>query len=190
MSVPPYLYADGPADSDTPTIVCIHSNPAGNGVWQPFIDAIDGRLSVLVLSIPGHGDHATFNEVAEAIVQNIQYLLGSVHGPIYLLGESLGGNLAVQIAHTHRKLISRVYVLDAPLSSDKFTTNQFVVHDSVNELQKIIDCMSANDEFQFAIIHNSNNTVVNWDHILKTERTRVRDMIVVNNSAEQLAKLF
>jgi len=107
-------------------VICLHGNSVDNRIWEPLQEMANTKMQVIAISLPGHGGHTltgpiTFDEAANMIYEAILGMKINEHEWVCLLGASLGGHLAVQIAHINhlaKRAVSIVelYIFGAPLN--------------------------------------------------------------------------
>lgn len=90
-------------------IVLLHGWGSGSKSWQPLIPTLQNIANVIALDLPGFGESASIPEFTlDAVVQLIAAQLPE---KCVLIGWSLGGMLAVQIAARYPQKISRLITL-------------------------------------------------------------------------------
>jgi malonyl-CoA O-methyltransferase len=90
-------------------IVLLHGWGSGSQSWQPLIPALQNIANVIALDLPGFGESEAIPEFTlDAVVQLIAARLPE---KCVLIGWSLGGMLAVQIAARYPQKISRLITL-------------------------------------------------------------------------------
>ena len=105
-----------------PTVMLLHGVGTSGWMWRRLVEAIEGELHVLIVDLPGHGDSAattwlSMQDTASAVVAVIA---DRAHGgTAHLVGLSLGGYVAADLAASHSPvipgaLISGVNVLPFP----------------------------------------------------------------------------
>jgi len=115
---------DAYGDSKNPTLVLLHGAAALDTFAHQY-DALTQRFYVLVPHLPGAGEAAAeaYNpqETTDALANWIASL-GA--GKVYLMGHSVGGQLAVKLVCEHEELFCRAVFLSAWLiSSEKSVKN-------------------------------------------------------------------
>jgi malonyl-CoA O-methyltransferase len=92
-------------------IVLLHGWGSASQSWQPLIPALQNIANVIALDLPGFGESESIPEFTlDAVVQLIAAQLPE---KCVLIGWSLGGMLAVQIAARYPQKISRLITLAA-----------------------------------------------------------------------------
>ncbi|HOY23385.1 MAG TPA: malonyl-ACP O-methyltransferase BioC [Cellvibrio sp.] len=92
-------------------IVLLHGWGSGSQSWQPLIAGLQNIANVIALDLPGFGESESIPEFTlEAVVQLIAAQLPE---KCVLIGWSLGGMLAVQIAARYPQKISHLITLAA-----------------------------------------------------------------------------
>ena len=95
----------------SPEIVLLHGWGSASQSWQPLIPALQNIANIIALDLPGFGESASIPEFTlDAVVQLIAAQLPE---KCVLIGWSLGGMLAVQIAARYPNKISRIITLAA-----------------------------------------------------------------------------
>lgn len=106
----------GPSDAPE-TVVMIHGYSADKTVWMRFAKHFTTHYRVLVLDLPGHGETAfdpalRYDTVSQAqrVVQAMDHLgIARAH----LVGNSMGGFIAAQIALRHPERVQSATLMDA-----------------------------------------------------------------------------
>lgn len=86
---------------DAPRPILLHGSGGDHRVWEPLGRRLEGALA---LDLPGHGagaPRARVDEIGEALVP----VLRSLTGPRALIGHSLGGAVALDLALRHPELV-------------------------------------------------------------------------------------
>jgi pimeloyl-ACP methyl ester carboxylesterase len=90
--------AAGPADR--PAIVFVHGSVVTRKMWLPQIRALSDAYRTVAPDLPGHGGRAyepfTFAAASQAVAEVID---GAAGGRALVVGASLGGYVAIDLAH-------------------------------------------------------------------------------------------
>jgi malonyl-CoA O-methyltransferase len=92
-------------------IVLLHGWGSGSQSWQPLIPALQNIANVIALDLPGFGESEAIPEFTLDAVE--QLIAARLPEKCVLMGWSLGGMLAVQIAARYPQKISRLITLAA-----------------------------------------------------------------------------
>lgn len=94
------------------TVVLVHGNPETEAIWGPLVEAL-GRDDVVTLSPPGFGAPLPddFPATMQAYRDWLEEALGTIEGPIDLVGHDWGGGHVVNVV-IHRPELVRSWVSD------------------------------------------------------------------------------
>ena len=99
-------------------LVFLHGWGVNSGVWQPLIDMLKEQFCITTIDLPGYG----VNHLQLPIPYNLQTIATMVaaHLPVncILIGWSLGGLVAQQIAHSQPEKLKQLVLI---CSSPKFS---------------------------------------------------------------------
>lgn len=97
----------------TAPYVLLHPLGADRTFWDPVRAELDPGRSV-ALDLPGHGSAAPLHRGAgvEVFAAAVAGQLAALSGPVHLVGVSLGGILAQQLAVDRPDLVASVYLVD------------------------------------------------------------------------------
>jgi pimeloyl-ACP methyl ester carboxylesterase len=105
------LHEAGPADR--PTVVLLHGVGTSGWMWRRLVEAVGGDLHLLVVDLPGHGDSAARPWVSlDDTVAAVAEVIGdrAPDGRAHLVGLSLGGYVATELAARHPDLVPTALV--------------------------------------------------------------------------------
>jgi len=117
----------GPADGDPgrPTVL-VHGLGGSSLNWLPLMDRMADEVAALAIDLPGFGmsppprdgDYSPLGH-ARAVAATIEEWRrrGEVAGPVHLMGNSMGGAVAVQLAARRPDLIASVTLISPALPS-------------------------------------------------------------------------
>jgi len=124
-------------------LVFLHGWGVNSGVWQPLIDNIKDEFRITTIDLPGYG----LNHQALPSPYNLQNIAKTVvqHLPAdcILIGWSLGGLVAQQIAHTYPEKLKQLVLI---CSSPKFSKSA----DWLGIEPKILDFFTQQLELDFS----------------------------------------
>ncbi|MEO7770767.1 MAG: alpha/beta hydrolase [Gemmatimonadaceae bacterium] len=97
-------------------ILLIHGLGSSTEDWEPQVAALEGRYTVVAYDVRGHGRTAkpsgkyTMNQFADDAAALLQHLkLGRVH----VMGLSMGGMIAFQLAADHPELVRSLIIVNS-----------------------------------------------------------------------------
>ena len=101
---------------DTQTLVLIHGFAGDKNHWIRFVRFLPPGYRVLAPDLPAHGD----NVLDPTVTYSITYLTDALsafvdaleEGPVHLVGNSLGGRIATELALAHPERVRTVSLLD------------------------------------------------------------------------------
>jgi pimeloyl-ACP methyl ester carboxylesterase len=92
-----------------PTVLFVHGLDSTAAVWRPVIDLLADHTCVAV-DLPGHGRSPTSTDPddysRESVLHDLDEIMGSLDGPVVLVGHSLGGYLGMAYALTRPKALT------------------------------------------------------------------------------------
>ena len=116
-------YKSGQATASDIPLVLIHGWGTSSLVWQDLIACLKAKFDIIVIDLPGFGNNAKVRaENFETLVEKLTHALPS---QCYLLGWSLGGMLATQIAaKCTEKVVKLITIASNPcfVESDRWPT--------------------------------------------------------------------
>jgi pimeloyl-ACP methyl ester carboxylesterase len=104
------------AGGDGPLLVLIHGITSSSASWEAVLPALAERFTVLAPDLLGHGqsdkpagDYSLGSHAC--IVRDLMLALG--HGPGTIVGHSLGGGIAMQLAYQFPELTQRLALVSS-----------------------------------------------------------------------------
>jgi len=103
-----------------PTIVFLHSMGGGRTSWLPTAKKLLGGHRVVMMDLPGHGDSPlpdpfSLEVAAEAVSQT---LAAQKAESTVVVGQGVGGVLALMVASAHPERMRGIVLLDATLKTE------------------------------------------------------------------------
>jgi len=99
-------------DSDGPVFVLIHGMGSASNAWKPLLPELETLGSILLIDLPGHGGNPLDPEIEmdpASLALAIAKLLKQLDlPPVHLVGNSLGGWIALELAAAQPDLIASV----------------------------------------------------------------------------------
>lgn len=95
-----------------PALLCLHGWGLNAAVWEPLAEQLAGRARLLAPDLPGHGARAgegRFGDLGSAADD----LAAGLDGPVTVVGWSLGGLLALDMAQRYPARVVRVVLVAA-----------------------------------------------------------------------------
>ena len=109
-----------PADtaSDAPTLVIAHGLYGSGRNWGVIARRLSDQRDVVAVDMRNHGDSPRFpTQGYPDMAADLAEVIGALGAPVDLLGHSMGGKAAMQLALTRPDLIRRLVVADiAPVA--------------------------------------------------------------------------
>ena len=105
-------------ESNGPTLVLVHGLGLTSQIWAPIISAVSPACTTLAVDVPGFGSSPrgdsslTLATAGERIAQLIESL---GHERIVIVGHSMGGFIALDVAQRLRDKIEHIILLDSTL---------------------------------------------------------------------------
>lgn len=102
-------------------VILIHGFPVDHTVWLPFADAIKHSYRCILPDLPGFGasellaGQGSMHAYADAIIGLIE-CLGV--GMVEVVGHSMGGYVALELAHSHPSVVSRLHLVGSQVFAD------------------------------------------------------------------------
>lgn len=113
-----YYERHGPADAKGPPLVLLHGGVGGITMFGPNLPALAAGQAVIAVELQGHGHTADIDRPLryEFMADDIAALLAQLKiAQADVLGYSMGGGVAFQIAIRHPALVRRLVVVAEPV---------------------------------------------------------------------------
>ena len=102
------------ADPDRPTLLLIHGLAGNSRTWKDVMPGLAHDFSVLAPDLLGHGESAKpmGDYSLGAYASGLRDLLARLDiGSVTVVGHSLGGGVAMQLAYQHPELVDRLVLI-------------------------------------------------------------------------------
>ena len=113
-------------------VVLIHGlGDVASDTWSGVIPALSKRYHVLTFDLPGFGRSSKSNQLysPDNYVAFINYVVKqSGHEQFFLVGHSMGGNIALRFASTYPDKVKRLMLVDAAGILHRFTYTTYFTH--------------------------------------------------------------
>jgi pimeloyl-ACP methyl ester carboxylesterase len=100
---------------NAPAIVLLHGTRLSRAIWTPQLDALADEFRVIALDLPGHGERASepfsLDGAVEVVAATIR--ARAAGGRAVVVGLSLGGYVAMNLAATYPELVRGLIVAGA-----------------------------------------------------------------------------
>ena len=114
-----------PNTSGAPTVLLIHGFLDDASVWDGFVDSLGGELASVRYDLPGFGTRSASVDDAhvvtlESLAAEAGEVLAGIDGPVIVVGQSLGTQVAELVSAQHPKQVRGLVLLTpVPLAGTK-----------------------------------------------------------------------
>ena len=112
-----------PAPDDAEPALCVHGLEGSSRNWTDLIDLLRSRLACEAMDLPGFGDSPPRPDGRYSIAALAQTVIALIerggHGPVHLIGNSLGGAVCVKVAATRPDLIKTLTLISPALPDSR-----------------------------------------------------------------------
>jgi pimeloyl-ACP methyl ester carboxylesterase len=118
-----YYELHGPADAKAPPLVLVHGGVGGITMFGPNLPALAAGRRVIAVELQGHGHTADIDRPLrfELMADDIAALLAQLKiSQADVMGYSMGGGVALQVAIRHPQLVRRLVVVSEPVKRTGF----------------------------------------------------------------------
>lgn len=96
-----------------PTLVFLHGTRVTRAMWEPQVAALSDRYRVVTLDLPGHGVHAEVPFRMPQAVDLARSVIEQTGGHAIVVGQSLGGYVAMELAAAHPAHVAGLVLCNA-----------------------------------------------------------------------------
>ncbi len=102
-------------------VVFLHGVFFGRGTWAPQVDRLADRYRVVSIDLPGHGDLVDVAyTLASASAWVAEVLDANTHGPVVIVGLSLGGLTSMELSRRRPDLFRALVLTGASMEPRSF----------------------------------------------------------------------
>lgn len=138
-----YLRSNG-AEHSPVAIVMLHGAAADNTSWTRFAKHLGGKFPLVIPDLPGHGKSVADIDLNYSIVaqaRRLEELLSTLGiKRVHLVGNSMGGTIAIHLAATSPDLVASLVLIDAAgFEASPSWLRQHVAQTGVNPMIELRD---------------------------------------------------
>lgn len=104
------LHSQFVGSSDKETILFLHGIGAASSSWSQQVDYFKEKYSILLVDLPGHGENAHIPWQAMDQVVNLIAETIPANRAVHVVGLSLGGHVALELAKKYPQKIKSAYI--------------------------------------------------------------------------------
>ena len=102
-----YQGGKSPFREGKPTLVMIHGAGGKSAIWSFQLKLLDKEINIYAIDLPGHGQSGkleikSINGYSDWLIKVLEVWF---HGPVYLMGNSMGGVIAQEVAIQNSRLL-------------------------------------------------------------------------------------
>ncbi|HKE92082.1 MAG TPA: alpha/beta hydrolase [Gemmatimonadales bacterium] len=118
-----YYELHGPADAKAPPLILLHGGVGGIMMFGPNLPVLAAGRQVIAVELQGHGHTADIDRPLrfELMADDIAALAAQLKiAQVDVMGYSMGGGVALQVAIRHPQLVRRLVVVCEPIKHSGF----------------------------------------------------------------------
>jgi pimeloyl-ACP methyl ester carboxylesterase len=132
-----------------PPVVLLHPGIADRRCWGSVVPLLDGHAKVITYDRRGHGDSNPSTEPFSHADDLIALLRGLDTGPAFIVGNSMGGGVAIDVALMEPELVSGLLLVAPSVSGEPDLPDEGLDPESLR-LDTAIGEALKNDDWEFA----------------------------------------
>jgi pimeloyl-ACP methyl ester carboxylesterase len=176
------------------TIFCIHGNSSSAKIYQEFLESNEILNTKIAIDLNGHGnnqsdDYQINNFLFDSYKKFLLEKIVEIEGDILLIGHSLGGHLAIEIAHDIKNLKGLVIMGTPPVKKPINFEKAFLPVPALNTFfTEYPKEKEITDAINIAVKNKAKRAVIISD--FKKANPLVRKPLAVNLIENQLLNQF
>ena len=142
------LHSDAQSDAQSdPVILMLHGFGAGKETWLSFVDQLSPTNPMLIPDLPGHGESSWDDELDYSIHSQTNrihdMLLALQIHKVHVIGHSMGGAIALRLAHLYPEIVTSLVLISAAGAEIKEGKLEKIV--DFRDLNPLVDVQSRDD---------------------------------------------
>jgi pimeloyl-ACP methyl ester carboxylesterase len=102
-----YQGGKSPFKENRPTLIMIHGAGGKSAIWSCQLKLSDNKINTYAIDLPGHGQSGktrikSINNYSDWLIKVLEVWF---QGPVYLMGNSMGGAIAQEVAIQNNRLL-------------------------------------------------------------------------------------
>lgn len=139
-----YLRSKNEAESSSEAIVMLHGAAADKTSWTRFAKYLGGKFLLVIPDLPGHGKSVAdinLDYSINAQAERLQEFLATLGiKRVHLIGNSMGGTIAIHLAATSPNFVASLVLIDAAgFEASPSWLRQHVAHTGINPMIELRD---------------------------------------------------
>ena len=116
--------------------VAIHCSLAHSGAWKGVAEELRGTLAITAFDLPGHGQSADWDGRGDFVTLTAQIAASFMDGPVDLIGHSVGGVAALQLAFAVPEMVRTLTLIEPVLFAAARGFPEWDEHSSLHQPEK------------------------------------------------------
>ncbi|PCE66677.1 alpha/beta fold hydrolase [Sediminicola luteus] len=155
-------------DGDKGTLIMIHGNSSSSAIFEPVFEEHTLLVEKVTVGLPGHAKTPWPPHSFQGLVQDLVQLFHQCTGPVFVLGHSLGGHIAIELLSKKVPLaglilcgtppLTKPYNFEAGFLPVAETQTYFTVHPTVDAIAVLAQKITLDPIVRQQIIKDFNQT--------------------------------
>jgi pimeloyl-ACP methyl ester carboxylesterase len=139
-----YLRSKNEAEHSSEAIVMLHGAAADKTSWTRFAKHLGSKFPLVIPDLPGHGKSIADSNLDYSIkaqAERLKELLSTLGiKRVHLIGNSMGGTIALHLASTSPNLVASLVLIDAAgFEASPSWLRQHIAHTGINPMIELCD---------------------------------------------------